>query len=202
MSAMANITVKDRKKLWVRSGNLCSFPGCMNELIEEDYETILGDEAHIVAENLNGPRGDYSLPTEEVNKYENLILLCKKHHKIIDDNPKYYTVESLHGFKKRHERWVKENLEKKGISDIWHEDDIELHYDTFAKWYAPIRAEKFSCDCNDFTSLCNNFFLAQANDIDLLDEKTVNDFINLCRNNYALDVVHGSLLFLLVIIFI
>jgi len=34
------------------------------------------------------------------DEYENLILLCRNHHKIIDDNPENYSVENLIELKK------------------------------------------------------------------------------------------------------
>lgn len=108
------ISLKTHKLLWGRSGNRCAFQVCRNELIadetETDDESVIGDEAHIVARKEDGPRGDNPLPLEERDKYDNLILLCRIHHKLIDDQPNFYTVDMLTAWKKSHELWVKESL--------------------------------------------------------------------------------------------
>ena len=54
------IRVIDRKLLWARSGNICAFPECRVEITQdfEDDSAIIGEEAHIVAYENDGPRGD------------------------------------------------------------------------------------------------------------------------------------------------
>ena len=109
-----SIGLKAHKLLWGRSGKKCAFEDCRNELIadetETDDESIIGDEAHIVAKSINGPRGESTLTEEERDKYDNLILLCRKHHKIIDDQFNFYTTSTLIEIKKKHEKWVTESL--------------------------------------------------------------------------------------------
>lgn len=109
------ISLKTRKMLWARSGNRCAFPECKRQLIEDetltDDPSIIGEEAHIVARKEDGPRGDSELTEEERNQYDNLILLCRNHHKIIDDQVEEFTVERLRDMRERHLTWVDENLE-------------------------------------------------------------------------------------------
>jgi hypothetical protein len=109
-----SITIKTHKLIWGRSGNMCAFPDCKKQLVIDETSTddpsVIGQEAHIVAKKLNGPRGKFPLEMDKRDKYDNLVLLCSVHHKIIDDQEKEYTVEKLHEFKKTHENWVKENL--------------------------------------------------------------------------------------------
>src|SRR5262249_42781807 len=73
------ITDKTRKLLWGRSGNRCAL--CRNELIMDrtpaDDESIVGDEAHIHSGQEGGPRYDPNFPQDRIDKYDNLILLCK-----------------------------------------------------------------------------------------------------------------------------
>jgi hypothetical protein len=75
-----------------------------------DEDCVVGDECHIVARKPDGPRGDPSIPETEVDAYSNLILLCKIHHKLIDDQPNTYTSAALRSQKLRHEQWVRETL--------------------------------------------------------------------------------------------
>jgi hypothetical protein len=120
------IALKTHKILWARSGNMCAI--CKNELIidslnQNDDPSIVGDEAHIIARQETFTRGDYdTLTPEQRDHYSNLILLCKIHHKQIDDQPVHYTVERLREIKSTHEREVKatrsEADEKRQQDDI------------------------------------------------------------------------------------
>src|SRR5258707_461104 len=68
---------------------------------------VVGEEAHIVAEEDNGPRGDPSMPISERNAYPNLILLCPTHHRVIDkDHGVHFSVTRLQGMKAAHEALV------------------------------------------------------------------------------------------------
>jgi hypothetical protein len=64
----------------------------------------------MVSKERAGPRGEFAIPPEERDRYENLILLCKIHHKMVDDYPEIYTVERLREIKAAHEKWVRESL--------------------------------------------------------------------------------------------
>lgn len=109
------IALKTHKMLWGRSANCCAFPGCHRQLAMDIEDTddisIVGEEAHIVAKEKDGPRGNSDLTNEQRDKYENLILLCSIHHKIIDDHPEIYTVDKLKLTKQEHEKWVSQNLQ-------------------------------------------------------------------------------------------
>lgn len=112
------ISQPDIKLLWGRAASLCAI--CRTELTQDSKSTNLsfpvGEQAHIVAEKDNGPRGDSMLPVEERNSYHNLILLCPKHHIIIDRDVADFPVEKLYIIKSRHELWVRDTLEKKNNS--------------------------------------------------------------------------------------
>jgi hypothetical protein len=66
--------------------------------------------AHIVGESRQGPRGDTPMSDEERNKYTNLILLCKTHHKTVDDQKRTYSIPVLRQMKVDHEAWVEKTL--------------------------------------------------------------------------------------------
>lgn len=139
------ISLKTHKLLWGRSGNKCAFEECRNDLVadetESDDESIIGDEAHIVSRKEDGPRGKSILTPEERDKYDNLVLLCRKHHKIVDDQHIYYTVEKLNEIKKTHESWVKTSLtidkskEKAELAYASYIDEIVKSLD-FEHWNA------------------------------------------------------------------
>lgn len=106
------ISDKTRKTLWARACNRCAL--CRIELVsdknEHDRNLNIGDECHIISEKENGPRHDKNLT--EYDEYDNLILLCKNHHRTIDELHETYTVEILKTIKKNHEYWVSHILEK------------------------------------------------------------------------------------------
>jgi hypothetical protein len=93
----------------MKSGDVCSFEACRRSLAIEveqsDRTSIVSQEAHIVAEAPNGPRGESALTLEERNSYPNLMLLCLEHHKVVDDDPETFTVDVLLAMKAAHEQW-------------------------------------------------------------------------------------------------
>ena len=117
------ITAKTRKRLWAHSGNRCAI--CKRELVmgatPDDEESVIGEECHIVSKQANGPR-TYLTETDvqgDLDNYENLILLCGNHHKLVDDQPNQYGIMVLKKLKEEHERWVSEVLGN-AISDESH----------------------------------------------------------------------------------
>lgn len=109
-----SIPVKDQKILWGLAACRCAFPDCRKELVvkedSNDPKVMIGEIAHIVSQSDIGPRADPGLPQKCRDSYENLILLCRIHHKLIDDLKEKYTVEILREMKDSHEAWVRENL--------------------------------------------------------------------------------------------
>lgn len=128
------LLTKTRTMLWGRAGGHCSFPECRRNLIfdasETDDESLVGDIAHIVAESADGPRGDSPLTPEERRRFSNLILLCKVHHKLVDDQFNKFTIEVLQQMKAEHELWVKSAL---GF-DMARQRDNELYADMIDFW--------------------------------------------------------------------
>jgi len=65
--------------------------------------TVVGEICHIKAANSGGPRYDPQQSATERHGYDNLILLCGKHHTVIDADEEAYTVERLIKMKADHE---------------------------------------------------------------------------------------------------
>ena len=80
-------------------------------------ESIVGDECHIVSAAPGGPRHDSAFPRRSLDDYTNLLLLCKVHHKQIDDQEAEFSMSSLTELKKRHEEWVSAKLDASGAHD-------------------------------------------------------------------------------------
>jgi hypothetical protein len=130
-----DLRLPDRKILWGRSGYRCAFPGCGIALAEEAPESgrnvIVSQECHIVAASDGGPRGDSSIPDAERDSYSNRILLCLRHHRIIDDDPETYTADRLRAMKAGHEQRVWEALEPADRRQL---DDEIIYAEITAGW--------------------------------------------------------------------
>ena len=115
----ASIGDHTRKRLWTRARGLCAFPDCDQELLRpttnRSEDTVVGIECHIVAQR-NHPsvaRSVSSLTEEERERwatlierrhsYENLMIMCPTHAKVVDDPAQGYTVEQVVEMKRAHE---------------------------------------------------------------------------------------------------
>lgn len=117
---------KTLKVLFALSGNQCAYPDCSNRLIEPDTEQsdvlVTGHICHIYAISADGPRGKCGLEERELNAPENLILLCRHHHGIVDGQHETYPAEVLNGWKEAHEAEMQQKLSTglKGVqSDVF-----------------------------------------------------------------------------------
>lgn len=129
------ISIRAQKTLWGRAAGRCSFPDCRVEVFFEEEAsnpTLIGENCHIVAEN-DGPRSDPALPVSQRNSYSNLILLCRNHHRVIDDpenGAKNFPVEKLRDMKLVHEAWVREQL----CFNADKQQDDEAYADIIDEW--------------------------------------------------------------------
>lgn len=91
------------KRLFALSGNRCAFPGCNAPLVEESG-TVTGEICHVKAASAGGPRYDPAQSEEDRNAASNLILLCGRHHTLVDTEAHNFPVEKLMEFKVRREQ--------------------------------------------------------------------------------------------------
>lgn len=103
------ISIKTRKLLWAKSGNRCSI--CKVELFASEAgkeDLNIGEECHIISSQEKGPR--YKVGLSDYDEYNNLVLLCRNHHKEIDELTETYTEELIRYIKQNHENWVDSTL--------------------------------------------------------------------------------------------
>lgn len=106
---MASRTTRPRdsviKRLYALSMNRCAFPGCTTQIVETTTGTVVSEVCHINAHSIGGPRYDAGQTDEERQGFDNLIIMCKVHHAVIDDenNLDRFTAEYLHNLKREHE---------------------------------------------------------------------------------------------------
>jgi hypothetical protein len=96
--------------LAVRAGGRCEFDGC-NEYLFEHHVTLregnFAQLAHIVAFSDIGPRAEAGKRPTDVHALDNLVLLCHRCHKQIDDHPADFTRAALQSQKADHEARVR-----------------------------------------------------------------------------------------------
>ena len=117
-----NLSDRDRKALWTKAGDRCTyrFKGetCNTELVKVDNGkyVIIGEECHIVGEKPKAARYQEEYPQRET--YYNAILMCGVHHKIIDNDPIVNTIEALHAMKDEHEAAIQQALNNNAIEPL------------------------------------------------------------------------------------
>lgn len=107
------ISSTDNNMLFSRSAGRCN-------ICKKDVPHI-AERAHIIAHSSTGPRGSIQF-IENINSYDNLILLCPSCHSEVDKNPQNYPVEKLRDIKLQHEQHVSLQLSSYSQArqnDIW-----------------------------------------------------------------------------------
>ena len=94
-------TLPTIKRLFAHSGNRCAFPKCTATLI--DGETVVGKVCHIKGARPGSARYDPQQSAAERHSFDNLILMCGRHHDVIDADEEAYTVERLVKMKADHQ---------------------------------------------------------------------------------------------------
>ena len=90
------------------SGNRCAHPDCNNRIIAEptsfDDAAIVGHIAHVYSRSSDGPRpypGNKPTP-QAINGFENLILLCRHCHALVDEQENTYAADEIIRWKTAH----------------------------------------------------------------------------------------------------
>jgi hypothetical protein len=105
--SVSSVPEKVRLRLWGKAGGRCEYDGCnerlwLDSLTQVEFNTAY--IAHIIADSPDGPRGDKVLSPKLKADLSNLMLLCDRHHRLIDkEQVKEHTVERLLETKRRHE---------------------------------------------------------------------------------------------------
>src|ERR1041384_1994494 len=96
--------------LAVAAGGRCEFPGCNDYLFEHPLTLRTGnfsEYAHVVAFSEQGPRGKDKKRPRDIHGIDNLMLLCQRDHKHIDDNPEQFPRVVLEKYKEEHETRIR-----------------------------------------------------------------------------------------------
>lgn len=108
-----HIKHEDQRDLWARAAGRCQFDGC-NKIVYQSPVTKeavnIGQQAHIYSFSEDGPRGwgIFKSNKENLNKVENLMLMCHACHVTIDKDKKgeKYSANILQKWKQQHEERI------------------------------------------------------------------------------------------------
>jgi hypothetical protein len=99
---MSGPSVTTIKRLFALSGNRCAFPGCTHPLFDQKG-ALIADVCHIAGDKPGAKRYDPSQTDEQRQGFNNLIVLCANHHRVVDSDEVTYTRPALRGMKRVHE---------------------------------------------------------------------------------------------------
>ena len=111
-----------------KAAGRCQYEGCNEPLWKDSltqWEFNAAYIAHIIADSPNGPRGHETLSEKLAKDISNLMLMCDKHHRIIDrEDVEGHPVEKLIEMKKNHEMRIEmvtsiDEEKKKPCFIIW-----------------------------------------------------------------------------------
>lgn len=110
MSSRPDISEKIKTRLWVLSGGRCQYEGCNEPLWRDDLTMAQMNGAyiaHIVDVNPQTHRYDPVISPKLATAISNLMLLCDKHHRLIDhEGEREHTVDRLTRMKLQHEERI------------------------------------------------------------------------------------------------
>jgi hypothetical protein len=99
---MGRPTQKTLKRLFACAGLECAFPGCTSPNFDADGNT-LADVAHIHADAPDGARYDPNQTEADRQSFDNLVVLCASHHRMVDAAPDTYPASFLRAIKSTQE---------------------------------------------------------------------------------------------------
>ena len=91
------------------AAGMCQYEGCLERLFYDDVTASNFNAsyvAHIVASSSNGPRGCKDLSHVLSDQLSNLMLMCDRHHRLIDNNPEIYSAARLAEMKRSHQEKI------------------------------------------------------------------------------------------------
>lgn len=99
------ISTLTMRMLFAESAGFCQKPECNRDLFVETYNeryVAVGEMAHILAASERGPRADSNTDSAELAGIQNLILLCRLCHAMIDLDPETFPEEVVRTWKRNH----------------------------------------------------------------------------------------------------
>jgi hypothetical protein len=141
-----------------------------------DSESVVGEECHIISALPKGPRFDENYPQDKIDDISNLILLCRIHHKQIDDQYETYTRPLLTSIKENHENWVESKLkDHESIPPV----RIKRYRDKIPAQLPPITSGR---DLLNLASHCHSSYQTFPDDLSEEEVEQVGHFLQNLRD--------------------
>lgn len=109
--SVSYIPEKIKHILWGKAAGRCQYEGCNEKLFLDQttkFEFNQAYVAHIIADRPGGPRGDNVLSGELKRDITNLMLLCDRHHRLVDrEDVDQHPVSRLINMKAKHEERIR-----------------------------------------------------------------------------------------------
>ena len=137
-----NVPLHTKLKLFGRSAGRCEFSPCNKPVWRNDLtltEGNFGEVVHIIAASEDGPRGNEKSADLQI-EFDNLMLVCRRCHKEIDDNEDKYPAELLSQWKKNHEERIE--IQTRYPEDI-HKSTVLLFSVNIGERATPINPEAY-----------------------------------------------------------
>lgn len=139
MTGPRNYTVGTERAVYQLSQGTCYVPDCDVPAIrfvdDSPYSNL--QIAHIRGANPESARYDPDMTDDDRASFDNLLLLCKLHHGLVDRrNPDHYPADTLREWERqREEATVDDTQQLAGITDT----QLELHLEDVATRLSPQR---------------------------------------------------------------
>lgn len=117
------IPVPVQRVLLARCGGYCANPDCpapdLFPAADQDHVSTVADMAHIIGQSQAGPRGDAPVPESERDQYDNIVLLCRNCHGLVDEMrlTGRYTVDLMRRWKRRIEDRIRRAVDVPRFDD-------------------------------------------------------------------------------------
>ena len=119
MAERTPISISVIKSLFGASSNVCAYTGCEERLTDQAWKAVNGEVAHICGARPSAPRFDPAMSDAERNSFDNLILLCPKHHTLIDRlDPAGHSADALCEMKVKSEANSAKSQSSPSASDL------------------------------------------------------------------------------------
>jgi len=191
------------RELFLKSGNQCAFPGC-EAVMMDDKGRFVGQLCHIEAALPGGERFNPDQINEERRQFDNLMLMCYKHH-IITNDVEEFSVAKLQKIKEKHEiNHLEEDLDDKfdneedlSLKDIVNQIDKDSNYEKKLEeylWSSKARSdflaevEKLKCLFSERIEEINESY----QNINLRKELIINDGFRLIYKGNELAFIYKA----------
>ena len=166
------------KKLFALSGNQCAFPDCEAPIVDDESGIVVGEICHIKGKSPKGPRYDRNQSAAERNGYENLLLMCDPHNKIVDhkDTRHKFPVQVLREFKRKHEDRFRRKLIDPRVPEHFYFNRVnQIQMDRFVNHFRNVEGSVITSHNQsggqNAHQITNNFYNLGSSDKQQLVEK-------------------------------